>query len=120
MCYEKYTLLLSDVIVGHVTPYRSGEEDMEYWYFGSTTENALGTYQASNGLPDTGLTCINTWKSLFGEEKFALGPEAALATVGDGDYPDDLSDQNRVFLLGEGRFEQKKKKKAEDATMSAE
>lgn len=80
---------------------------MEYWYFGNTTENALGTYQASNMLPDTGLTCMQTWKSLLGEEKFALGPTMALETVGDGDYPEDLSRQDRVFLLGEGRFEQR-------------
>jgi hypothetical protein len=39
---------------------------MEYWYFGNTTENALGTYQASNDLPDTGITCINTWRTLLG------------------------------------------------------
>ena len=57
---------------------------MEYWHFGTTTENALGTYQASNGLPDTGLTCIHTWKSLLGEDTFALGPKEALKTVGDG------------------------------------
>ena len=87
----------------------SGEEDMEYWFFGYTTENALGTFQASNKLPDTGLTCVATWRALLGEERMALGPEAAFATVPDGDYPMDLADQDRVFLLGEGRFEMKKK-----------
>ena len=32
-------------------------------------------------------------------------PEEAIDAVGDGDYPEDLSRQDRVFLLGEGRFE---------------
>ena len=88
--------------------YYSGEEDMEYWYFGTTTENALGTFQASNGIPDTGLTCANTWRALLGEERFAMDAKAALETVGDGDYPLDLSRQDRVFLLGENRFEDRK------------
>ena len=86
--------------------YYSGEEDMEYWYFGMTTENALGTFQASNGIPDTGLTCANTWKTLLGEAKFAMDPTDALDLVPDGEYPLDLASQERVFLLGEGRFEQ--------------
>ena len=86
--------------------YYSGEEDMEYWYFGMTTENALGTFQASNGIPDTGLTCANTWKTLLGEAKFAMDPTDALDLVPDGEYPLDLASQKRVFLLGEGRFEQ--------------
>jgi len=88
--------------------YYSGEEDMEYWYFGTTTENALGTFQASNGIPDTGLTCANTWRALLGEERFSMDAKAALETVGDGDYPLDLSRQDRVFLLGENRFEDRK------------
>ena len=92
--------------------YYSGEEDMEWWSFGGSTENALGTFQASNGLPDTGLTCLLTWKALLGEERVAMGPAKALETVGElasGEYTMDLSRQDRVFLLGEGRFEGTKK-----------
>ena len=88
--------------------YYSGEEDMEWWTFGMGTENALGTFQASSGLPDTGLTCLLTWKALLGEERMAMGPAAAFETVGElesGEYTMDLSQQDRVFLLGEGRFE---------------
>ena len=33
---------------------------------------------------------------------------AALETVGDGEFPLDLSRQDRVFLLGENRFEASK------------
>ena len=92
--------------------YYSGEEDMEWWSFGGSTENALGTFQASNGLPDTGLTCLLTWKALLGEERVAMGPAKAFETVGElasGEYTMDLSRQDRVFLLGEGRFEGPKK-----------
>ena len=92
--------------------YYSGEEDMEWWSFGGSTENALGTFQASNGLPDTGLTCLLTWKALLGEERVAMGPAKAFETVGElasGEYTMDLSRQDRVFLLGEGRFEGTKK-----------
>ena len=88
--------------------YYSGEEDMEYWFFGVTTTNALGTFQASNGIPDTGLTCADTWRVLLGEERFAMDATAALETVGDGEFPLDLSRQDRVFLLGENRFEDRK------------
>ena len=88
--------------------YYSGEEDMEYWFFGITTENALGTFQASNGIPDTGLTCADTWRVLLGEARFAMDAKAALETVGDGEFPLDLSRQDRVFLLGENRFEDRK------------
>ena len=88
--------------------YYSGEEDMEYWYFGTTTSNALGTFQASNGIPDTGLTCAATWRALLGDARFAMDAKEALETVGDGEYPLDLSRQDRVFLLGENRFEDRK------------
>ena len=88
--------------------YYSGEEDMEYWYFGTTTSNALGTFQASNGITDTGLTCAATWRALLGDARFAMDAKEALETVGDGEYPLDLSRQDRVFLLGENRFEDRK------------
>ena len=85
--------------------YYSGEEDMEYWFFGTTTENALGTFQASNHLPDTGLTDVGTWRALLGEELAAPDRKRRSPSVGDGDFPEDLSRQDRVFLIGEGRFE---------------
>jgi hypothetical protein len=44
---------------------------------------------------------------LLGDIKFSEcnTPRDTLETVGDGDFPLDLSNQTRVFLLGEGRFE---------------
>ena len=40
--------------------------------------------------------------------RFAMDAKAALETVGDGEFPLDLSRQDRVFLLGENRFEDRK------------
>jgi antiviral helicase SKI2 len=85
--------------------YDSGEEDMEYWYFGSTTVNALMTFQASERLRETGITDIDTWRALLGEDRLAMAPADALATIGDGEYPNDLARTDKVFLLGEQRYE---------------
>ena len=86
--------------------YYSGEEDMEWWALGAAPRAALGTFQASNGLPDTGLTCLLTWKALLGEERVAMGPREGLRDrrrgSRGGEYTMDLSRQDRVFLLGEG------------------
>lgn len=85
--------------------YDSGEEDMEYWYFGSTTANALMTFQASERLRETGITDIDTWRALLGEERLSMAPADALATIDDGEYPNDLARTDKVFLLGEQRYE---------------
>jgi|TARA_B100001142_G_scaffold282119_1_gene294298 hypothetical protein len=52
---------------------------------------------------------VNTWRALVGEEDLKLGPKKALEKVGDGEYPQDLARQDAVFLLGEGRFEERKR-----------
>ena len=48
-------------------------------------------------------------RALVGEEDLKLGPKKALEKVGDGEYPQDLARQDAVFLLGEGRFEERKR-----------
>ena len=80
---------------------------MEYWFFGVTTTTRSGRSRR-RGAPDTGLTCADTWRVLLGEERFAMVVTAALESVGDGEFPLDLSRQDRVFLLGENRFEDRK------------
>ena len=85
--------------------YDSGEEDMEYWYFGSATSAALLTFQASERLAETGITDLATWRALLRVETLEESPETALARVGHGDYPNDLARTDRVFLLGEQRYE---------------
>ena len=83
----------------------SGEEDMEYWYFGSTTSAALLTFQASNRLPETGITDLNTWRALLGDELLDISPADALERIGHGGFEHDLSRTDKVFLLGEQRYE---------------
>lgn len=85
--------------------YDSGEEDMEYWYFGSATSAALLTFQASERLAETGITDLATWRALLRVEELQESPETVLARVGHGDYPNDLARTDRVFLLGEQRYE---------------
>jgi len=43
-----------------------GEEEMEEWYFGHHTQEALMTYQACNGLPETGIANMDSWEKLLG------------------------------------------------------
>ena len=86
--------------------YDSGEEDMEYWFFGFTTQAALLTFQASERLPESGTTDIATWRALLGDELLELSPEEALSRIGDGAYTHDLSRTDKVFLLGEQRYEE--------------
>ena len=85
----------------------SGEEDMEYWYFGLTTQAAVLTFQSSARLPETGTTDIATWRALLGDELMELDPKVALSRISDGLYPNDLTRTDRVFLLGEGRYEKR-------------
>ena len=87
--------------------YYSGEEDMEYWFFGSTTENALGTFQASNGLPDTGVACERTWIKLFGEARVKTfrNPEEAPSTRwGTGTTRRTCRGRTGCSCWGRGRF----------------
>mmetsp|Transcript_800 Transcript_800/g.3021 ORF Transcript_800/g.3021 Transcript_800/m.3021 type:complete len:521 (-) Transcript_800:62-1624(-) len=86
--------------------YDSGEEDMEYWFFGFTTQAALLAFQATERLPESGSTDIATWRALLGDELLELSPEVALSRIGDGAYPHDLSRTDKVFLLGEQRYEE--------------
>lgn len=41
-----------------------GEEDEDDFFFGAGTQTAIMTYQAINGLPETGLADDATWQSL--------------------------------------------------------
>ena len=86
--------------------YDSGEEDMEYWYFGSATSAALLTFQASERLNETGVTDLATWRALLSDDLTDISPAEALAAVGDGDYPHDLARTDKLFLLGEQRYEE--------------
>ncbi|KAF6259771.1 hypothetical protein COO60DRAFT_1700641 [Scenedesmus sp. NREL 46B-D3] len=114
--------------------YHCGDDEMRWWQFGSSTLDALKTFQgcgmaaalfgvcrcwsqdggstldafrtlqACNGLPESGATDERTWLAL-------LGPEATPAQLQElrGDesmYEDDMaaSEEGAVWLLGEQRW----------------
>ncbi|XP_028773558.1 protein disulfide isomerase pTAC5, chloroplastic [Neltuma alba] len=112
----------------------SGEEDMEYSSFSSGTERAVKTWQAASGVPEDGIMTAELLEKLYMEIRFkdagvvnekenynTVSPEevangapvASMAEtsefqqtiVGDGDAEIDVSHQ-RVFLLGENRWEE--------------
>ncbi|KAK9815597.1 hypothetical protein WJX72_006548 [[Myrmecia] bisecta] len=56
-----------------------GEEEMEDWVFGSQTHSALLTFQACEGLPETGFVDKRTWEALLGEDLRPLRLTAAKA-----------------------------------------
>ena len=52
----------------------AGEEDEADFYFGPSTADALCYFQASAGLPETGVCDAETWGALLGAERYAWGP----------------------------------------------
>lgn len=88
-----------------------GEDDMQWWQFGDTTAAALKTFQASSGLPETGVCDENTWKKLVGDD-ITIDKLHALAEENLGDeYDEDMSSNGqdgRVWLIGEQRWERKR------------
>ncbi|MEW5319416.1 MAG: hypothetical protein WDW38_010570 [Sanguina aurantia] len=81
---------------------------MRWWHMDTGTVNALKTYQACNGLPDTGVCDIHTWKRLLGAEATLADLSLMIgASAGDAEYEDDMTAANtgRVWLLGEQRWE---------------
>ncbi|GFR47646.1 hypothetical protein Agub_g9389 [Astrephomene gubernaculifera] len=62
-----------------------GEEDMENWFFGETTQAAVLAFQASVRLPETGVVDRPTWTALLGEaaagELYDRGAAAEAAAV---------------------------------------
>lgn len=51
--------------------FHSGDEDMEDWYFGPSTQSALLTFQACSGLEESGVADQATWRALLGEQGYA-------------------------------------------------
>ncbi|GAX75999.1 hypothetical protein CEUSTIGMA_g3442.t1 [Chlamydomonas eustigma] len=96
-----------------------GEEDMRWWMFGDTTRNSLMAFQASAGLPQSGVCEESTWKALLGPHAIpedlhdaAMSVVSALQGAGDSEseaqgFSDDLTlpGGRGVWLLGEQRWE---------------
>lgn len=78
---------------------------MQWWQFGDATANALRTFQASAGLPESGVCDEVTWRALLG-----AGASPALIDElrsDDPEYEDDLASshgEGAVWLLGEQRW----------------
>jgi len=77
------------------------EEDIEWWQFGPSTEQALLVFQACHGLPETGRCTAGDWVKLL------TGCEAKL--LDDISNEQDLRAEKGVYLLGEQRFERRNK-----------
>jgi len=89
--------------------YWPGEDDTMWWQFGDSTVNALKTYQACTGLPESGACDEMTWKSLLGP---GAEPCDLDAVQGSNSAEEDLADDNggnRVWLIGEQRWEDRSK-----------
>ena len=92
--------------------YCVSDDELEFWMFGDTTENALKTFQACSGMPESGVVDEEVWSKLcegmegevcsveYMEEKTSGTSEAEEADP----YNIDRAKQG-VFLLGEGRYE---------------
>ena len=81
------------------------EEDCHWWHFGSTTLDALKTFQACNGLPESGVCDANTWKKLLGE---GARPEDVGKVESGRSDDEDMTDDaggTRVWLMCEDRWE---------------
>ncbi len=68
------------------------DEETEDFYFLEGTAAALVTYQAINGLAETGLADEATWRSLLGDAAYDGAPSSAPATSS-ADGPTDTVDQ---------------------------
>jgi peptidoglycan hydrolase-like protein with peptidoglycan-binding domain len=95
--------------------FHADSEDTKWWMFGVSTVSAVQTFQACNGLPESGVCCNRTWAALASTE-----PAAALAGTdahphhldlwrsGDSDDEDlEAVADGHVYLLGEQRWARK-------------
>jgi peptidoglycan hydrolase-like protein with peptidoglycan-binding domain len=81
-----------------------GEDDIRWWQFGDSTVAAVKTFQACNGIPESGAACVRTWQALMPEGSV---PNDILSVQSGHSDDDDLAEpgEGRVWLLGEQRWE---------------
>lgn len=102
--------------------YAIGEDELRWWMFSDQTLNALKTFQACNGLPESGVCDEATWRLLMGEEgktakpadleEFGKKLRAEALAQGGEVFEDDLGKEEkdgRVWLVGEQRWEKRVK-----------
>lgn len=86
--------------------YYCGEDDMNWWFYGSGTIDAIKTFQACNGLPESGTCTEKTWIAMLGEG--AHPSDLDKMETGDSDDEDRAAQGEHsggVWLLGEQRWE---------------
>jgi len=92
--------------------YYPGEDDIRWWTYGDTTVTAVKTFQACQGMPESGVVDIKMWGVLMGGD--AVPSDIYKIKSGESD-DDDLAqnwDGDRVWLMGEQRWETINKKKS--------
>lgn len=85
--------------------YYPGEDDIRWWTYGDTTVAAVKTFQACQGLPESGVVDVKMWCVLMGGD--AVPSDIYNVKSGESD-DDDLAqnwDGDRVWLMGEQRWE---------------
>ncbi|GMH36638.1 hypothetical protein BSKO_04511 [Bryopsis sp. KO-2023] len=86
--------------------FHCGEDDMNWWYFGSDTVAALKTFQACSDLPESGVCDEKTWLALCGPD---AKPSDLIGV--EGSHEEDRANVEEgsrgVWLLGEQRWEMK-------------
>jgi peptidoglycan hydrolase-like protein with peptidoglycan-binding domain len=93
--------------------YYPGEDDIRWWTYGDTTVTAVKTFQACQGMPESGVVDMKMWGVLMGGD--AVPSDIYKVKSGESD-DDDLAqnwDGDRVWLMGEQRWETINKKKSE-------
>jgi len=88
------------------------DEETEWWQFGPSTVEALRTFQAMEGLPETGVCAASTWKRLLRDDDaqpadiHRISPRDSVEEAFEDDLAagDDLHGTERIFLLGEQRW----------------
>jgi len=87
-----------------------GEEDARWWQFGDSTLNALKTFQACSGLPESGVVDPGTWKALLGADAVPAEVDRLRSGASDDEDLADVQNGGRVWLMGEQRWENRSRK----------
>lgn len=88
-----------------IAGYSCGKDDMVWWHYGDGTVAAMRTFQACNGLPESGVADKHSWQILAGNGKTMK--DIAERVQKEDIFEEDLSNSDRVWLLGEQRWERK-------------
>lgn len=97
--------------------FAADEDEVRWWHFGDTTLNAVKTFQACCGIPESGICDDRTWKSLLGADS---KPEDVFTLHSGLSDDEDLADGGGaangrgVWLIGEQRWEDRSKLHRQD------